>query len=312
MDTHIERIMDPHDQAVAARPQDFQRVLAALAYLERHWQRQPPLAEVAAAIGLSPGHFQRLFRRWAGISPKRFLQFLTVEHTRARLRASHSVLDAALDSGLSGPSRLHDLFLASEAMTPGRYRRGGEGLALRFGLHDSPFGRVLIARTEAGVCHLSFVDDGRPARETLSGEFPRARLEEDPAATAPVAAALADPAGAASGVDLAPRGTNFELAVWRALLRLPAGAIVSYGDIARFIGRPRASRAVGRAVGANPVSLLIPCHRVIRASGVLGQYAGGALRKRALVAWEAAYSDTRALSGPVLSHGDPPAARPAR
>jgi len=301
--------MDAHDQATAARPDDFRRVIRALAYLERHWQRQPPLAEVAAAVGLSPGHFQRLFRRWAGISPKRFLQFLTVEHARRRLHATRSLLDTALDGGLSGPSRLHDLFLASEAMTPGRYRRGGAGLVLRFGLHDSPFGQVLVARTEAGICHLSFADGGQPAWTTLSTEFPHARLQEDPVATAPVAAALREPAGP-PGIALAPRGTNFELAVWRALVCLPPGALASYGDIARFIGRPRASRAVGRAVGANPVALLIPCHRVIRASGVLGEYAGGALRKRALVGWEAARAQPGSLNAlPLSQDARPPAPR---
>lgn len=301
----MDTATNSHDAAVAARPEDFRRVVTALAYLEQHWREQPSLETVAAAVSLSPAHFQRLFQRWAGISPKRFLQFLTVEHTRARLRAGRSVLEAALEGGLSGPSRLHDLMLASDGMTPGRYRAGGLGLRLRVGCHDSPFGRVLIALAPEGICHLEFADDEAAALADLRRAYPAARLDTDARATGAVAAAL--DGSAPPPCALAPRGTNFELSVWRALLALPPGTLASYGDIARFIGRPRASRAVGRAVGANSVALLIPCHRVVRASGVLGEYAGGALRKRALVGWEAArYSPP---ADQPLSHR--PAAPPA-
>lgn len=302
MNREADALTDPHDAAAAARPDDFGRVVAALAFLERRWRQQPGLDEVAAAVGLSPGHLQRLFRRWAGVSPKRFLQFLTVEDTRARLRAGRSVLDAALESGLSGPSRLHDLFLASEAMTPGQYRAGGAGLTIRFGCHDSPFGRVLVACSHQGICQLDFADDEAAARRALADAFPAARLEESAKATGEVARAL--DIGNPPPLPLAPRGTNFELAVWRALLRLPPGVLASYGDIARFIGRPRASRAVGRAVGANPIALLIPCHRIVRASGVLGHYAGGPLRKRALVGREGAQAGVTA--GSALRHAQAP------
>ncbi|HKJ95384.1 MAG TPA: methylated-DNA--[protein]-cysteine S-methyltransferase [Gammaproteobacteria bacterium] len=276
------------DRAAALSDGEFAYVIRALTYLERHWRDQPGLDEVAAASGLSPYHFQRVFKHWAGISPKRFLQFLTLEYAKARLRDARSVLDTALDAGLSGPSRLHDLFVAAEAVTPGAYRRGGAGVLIRCGVHDSPFGPVLIARTDQGICGLHFADDETAACAMLRGDFPAAEIERDESATADVAACLGRPGFDGQALPLAPRGTNFELKVWSALLQLPLGALASYGDIAKFIGAPRASRAVGRAVGANPISLLIPCHRVIQASGSLGNYGGGPLRKRAIVAWEAA------------------------
>ena len=281
------------DRAAAAAGGDFAHVLRALAYLEAHWREQPTLEQLAEAAGLSPGHFQRLFKHWAGVSPKRLLQFLTVEYAKGRLRDGRSVLDTALDAGLSGPSRLHDLFLAAEAVTPGAWRQGGAGLTLSYGLHDSPFGPVLIARSERGICGLHFADDTEAALAAVHHDFPRAELIRDPDATAEAARRLARPGFDGPPLPLAPRGTNFELKVWRALLQLPLGTLASYGDIAKFIGAPRASRAVGRAVGANPISLLIPCHRVVQASGMLGNYGGGPLRKRAILAWEAARSDTR-------------------
>lgn len=276
------------DRAAAAAGGDFAHVLRALAYLEAHWREQPALEQLAEAAGRSPGHLQRLFKRWAGVSPKRLLQFLTVEYAKGRLRHGRTVLDTALDAGLSGPSRLHDLFLAAEAVTPGAWGRGGSGLTLHYGIHDSPFGPVLIARSERGICGLHFAEDRTMALEAVREDFPAAELAEDPAATAPVAHRLERPGFDGPPLPLAPRGTNFELKVWRALLQLPLGTLASYGDIARFIGAPRASRAVGRAVGANPISLLIPCHRVVQASGVLGNYGGGPLRKRAILAWEGA------------------------
>lgn len=287
MSTNTDKYTAP-DRAAAARDGEFGYVIRALDHLERHWREQPGLEEVARAIGLSPYHFQRLFKHWAGISPKRFLQHLTVEYAKTRLRAARPVLDTALDAGLSGPSRLHDLFLAAEAVTPGAYRRGGAGLRIRCGVHDSRFGRVLIARTDQGICGLHFADDEAAAFATLRADFPEAELVTDAQATADIAAWLERPQTDARALPLAPRGTNFELKVWSALLHLPLGTLATYGDIAKFIGTPRASRAVGRAVGANPIALLIPCHRVIQASGSLGNYGGGVLRKRAIVGWEAA------------------------
>ena len=282
------------DRAAEAAGGDFAHVLRALAYLETHWREQPGLDRLAAAAGLSPGHFQRLFKHWAGVSPKRLLQFLTVEYAKGRLRHGRSVLDTALDAGLSGPSRLHDLFLAAEAVTPGAWRQEGAGLTLRYGIHDSPFGPVLIARSERGICGLHFADDADTALAAVRQDFPLAELTRDAGATAEAAHRLARPGFDGPPLPLAPRGTNFELKVWRALLQLPLGTLASYGDIAKFIGAPRASRAVGRAVGANPISLLIPCHRVIQASGVLGNYGGGPMRKRAILAWEAARGEVRA------------------
>lgn len=281
------------DRAAAAAGGEFAHVVRAMAYLEAHWRQQPSLEQLAEAAGLSPGHLQRLFKRWAGVSPKRLLQFLTVEYAKGRLLEGRSVLDTALDAGLSGPSRLHDLFLAAEAVTPGAWGRGGAGLTLRYGVHGSPFGPVLIARSERGICGLHFAEDRAMALEAVREDFPAAELVEDPEATAAVAGRLERPGFDGPPLHLAPRGTNFELKVWRALLHLPLGTLASYGDIARFIGSPRASRAVGRAVGANPISLLIPCHRVVQASGVLGNYGGGPLRKRAILAWEAARGEAR-------------------
>lgn len=293
------------DQAAAARDGEFAHVLRALAHLEAHWREQPTLEDLAAAARLSPGHFQRLFKRWAGISPKRFLQFLTVEYAKERLREARSILDTALEAGLSGPSRLHDLFLAAEAMTPGVYGSGGRGLEVRAGVHDSPFGPVLVARTALGVCGLHFADDPPAAWAALRADFPAARLREDPEATREIAACLQRPGFDGLPLPIAPRGTNFELKVWSALLQLPPGVLASYGDIARFIGAPGASRAVGRAVGANPVSLLIPCHRVIQASGLLGNYGGGPLRKRAIVGWEAARARSTDGAAPARRSAHP-------
>lgn len=263
----------------------------AITHLVEHWQDQPSLEDLAAEAGFSPFHFQRLFTRWAGISPKRFVQFLTLEHAKRLLAENHSVLDAALDAGLSGPSRLHDLFLACEAMTPGEYKALGAGLTIRWGFHETPLGRVLVGVTERGVCWLSFAEaaDGSDAWTEFAAEWPAARLIEDTGATEPVVArALGWVDPAAGPLRLLLRGTNFQVKVWEALLRIPEGAVVSYEDVARSIGQPTALRAVGRAVGRNPVCVLIPCHRVIQKSGVIHNYRYGVPRKRVLLAWEQA------------------------
>ncbi|WP_448192115.1 methylated-DNA--[protein]-cysteine S-methyltransferase [Azospirillum sp. sgz301742] len=264
---------------------------SAIRHLVEHWQDQPSLEELAGVAGMSPFHFQRLFTRWVGISPKRFVQFLTLGHAKRLLTENHSVLDTALDVGLSGPSRLHDLFVACEAMTPGEYKALGGGLTIRWGLHDCPFGRALVATTERGVCWLSFADepDGSDAMTEFTAEWPAARLVEDPDATRPTAARAFDwDGGGAEPLRLLMRGTNFQIKVWEALLRIPTGAVVSYEDVARAIGQPTALRAVGAAVGRNPVCILIPCHRVIQKSGIIHNYRYGVPRKRALLAWEQA------------------------
>lgn len=268
---------------------EYARIERAIHYLARHAGRQPDLADAAAAAGLSPFHFQRLFTRWAGVSPKRFVELLTVEHAKRLLRDSASVLDAALAVGLSGPGRLHDQFVALEAATPGEFKAGGAGLTIRWGVHASPFGAVLAALTARGVCRLAFIDDDGDAaeRDALAAAWPRATLIRDDRQTA-AAAHAAFAGGAGAKPPLWVRGTNFQIAVWRALLRVPEGKVCTYGDLAAAIGRPTAARAVGQAVGANPVACLIPCHRVIRSVGALGGYRWGTERKRALLAWEAA------------------------
>jgi len=269
---------------------DYDRIRDALAYIESQAKSQPELTEVAAHVGLSPHHFQRLFRRWVGISPKRFLQLLTLGEAKAALARSVSVLDAAYEAGLSSPSRLHDLFVNLEAMTPGEYKAGGRGLVIRTGVHASPFGHALLAQTDRGLCGLSFDDQSacEQGRADLRAAWPEAHFVEDPAATAAnFEQIFIDPRQPnRPRIDLYVRGSNFQVQVWQALLRLQPGQLCSYGDIARWIGRPTASRAVGGAVGRNPVALLIPCHRVITRMGDFGNYRWGPLRKRAIIGWE--------------------------
>lgn len=280
-----------------ARATDYERIARAIAYLQHHAAAQPDLATVARHVHLSQFHFQRLFLRWAGVSPKRFLQHLTLEDAKARIARCGSLTEALAGSGLSGPARLHDLFVTLEAMTPGEYRSGGAGLDVAFGFHESPFGCALIAFTQRGICALRFVEraDERIASQLLGEEWAQARLTLDPIRAGAIGKRIFGPLSARTGKPLAllVRGTNFQLQVWRALLEIPAGALASYGDIAARIGSPRSARAVGTAVGANPIAYLIPCHRVIRESGHLGGYRWGAARKAAILGWEAA----RAVSG---------------
>lgn len=268
---------------------DAARVTDAIRFLEQRWRAQPSLDEVAAAVGLSGPHFQRLFRRWAGVSPKRFLQYVTAEHARRVLRESRSVLDAAFDAGLSGPGRLHDLTVRVHALTPGEVKRAGGGVAVRYGFHPTPFGECLLATTARGVCALSFLADGgrTAALDDLRARWPAADVARDDAGTRPVA----ERAFGGGGALLDVRGTNFQVRVWEALLRVPEGALVTYADLAAAVGRPKAARAVGSAVARNPVAWLIPCHRVIRATGAFGDYRWGAARKKAIVGWEAARRD---------------------
>jgi AraC family transcriptional regulator, regulatory protein of adaptative response / methylated-DNA-[protein]-cysteine methyltransferase len=271
---------------------DYGRIAAAIEYVEQHTQQQPGLKEIADHVGLSEYHFQRLFTRWAGISPKRFLQFLTVQHAKQLLSASHSVLDATYDSGLSSPGRLHDLFINLEAMTPGEYKRQGAGLVIRYGFHESPFGEFLLAMTERGICNLLFVYEYTHEEivAAMTAEWAQAELVKDTAVTTPIAARIfnnsAEPAD--MPLTLLVKGTNFQVSVWRALLQLEAGTAVSYGTIAKMIGNPQAVRAIGTAVGSNPIAYLIPCHRVIRQVGGFGQYRWGSTRKKAILGWESA------------------------
>lgn len=270
---------------------DYARIEAALQYLDAHAAEQPSLSELAAVVGLSEFHFQRLFHRWAGVTPKTFLQVLTLQAAKRRLEAAGSVLEASLESGLSGPGRLHDLFLGLETLTPGEFKARAAGLEIRWAVHATPFGEACFALTSRGLAGLSFVDgDAAKALEDLRMRWPGAVLRHDPAATRPAAAELeARLRGQApKPLALLLKGSPFQLRVWEALLRVPDGAVVSYGQLAEAAGAPGASRAVGTALASNPIGVLIPCHRVIRGTGALGEYRWGTSRKRALLALESA------------------------
>ena len=277
----------------ASATRDYARVARAIAYLRHHAAEQPDLAAIARQMRLSEHHFQRLFTRWAGVSPKRFLQYLTIEHAKIRLTQTRNILDLADDVGLSGPGRLHDLFVALEAMSPGEVRAGGAGLTIRCGIHDSPFGRCFIAASPRGICGLHFVEDEGTVMAALRRDWPHAELVSDAPGTAPLARRIFDPLSArrAKPLALLVKGTNFQIQVWRALLKVPFGGITSYRELAAEIGRPAAARAVGNAIGANPIAYLIPCHRVIRESGAFGDYRWDRNRKAAILGWEAALSD---------------------
>ena len=279
------------EELQTATDSDYALVARAIEYLDTHSRRQPEVADVAAAVGLSVSHFHRVFRRWAGTTPKRFLQLLTLEEAKRRLDASRSVLASAYGAGLSGPGRLHDLFVSIEGRTPGEYRSGGAGVLVDYGVADTPFGRALIGRTTRGICHLSFHGSGQTDLEAdveaavgeLASEWPEAELRRDDAAAAEQAASIF----AGERPPLHVRGTNFQVRVWEALLRVPEGRVVCYGDVARSMGRENATRAVAGAVAANHVAWLIPCHRVIRKVGEAGGYRWGTTRKRAMLGWEA-------------------------
>jgi AraC family transcriptional regulator of adaptative response/methylated-DNA-[protein]-cysteine methyltransferase len=246
------------------------------------------LAEVAAAVGLSEFHFQRLFTRWAGISPKRFLQYLTKQGAKELLKNSN-VLDASFGVGLSSPGRLHDLLVNTEAVTPGEIRLRGQGLEIRYGFYSTPFGEALVATTQRGICHLGFVESGRQAAlATLSQGWPRAMLAKAEGESAGWVEAIFSGGKVSSPLPVHLSGTNFQLKVWEALLNIPTGQVTNYKTLAAGIGLPGASRAVGTAIGHNPVAVLIPCHRVIRKVGGFGKYRYGESRKQALLGWEAA------------------------
>lgn len=268
---------------------NYDLMAAALRYIEERADAQPTLDEVAAAIGLSPAHFQRVFSRWVGVSPKRYLQYLTLDHARRLLKERFTVLDATYEAGLSSPSRLHDLFVRWEAMTPGEFARDGAGLTIRQGWFDTPFGEALAMGTDRGLCGLAFAAEcGRDAALTdMSSRWPAARFVDDAGPLRPwIDAAFGGPGEGT--VALAPIGAPFQIKVWEALLAVPSGHVTTYSEIARRIGNPRAVRAVGTAVGRNPVSWLIPCHRALRRDGQLGGYHWGLPVKRAMLAWESA------------------------
>lgn len=280
-------------------PSDYARIEKALGYIAERVEEQPELDDVAAAVGLSPFHFQRLFTRWVGVSPKKFLQYLTLDRAKACLSASASVLDAAHESGLSGPSRLHDLFITHEAVTPGEFKQRGEGLTIAYGWADSPFGECLILTTPRGICGLGFAAaDGRAAcLADMRARWPLARFVEDEAQIARLGHAIFEPHRRNDEkLKLVLYGSPFQIKVWEALLRVPPGALVSYDGLAAAVGAAGAARAVGSAVADNPISFLIPCHRVIRKSGAINHYHWGRPRKLALIGWEAAQAEGLAMA----------------
>ncbi|MCG8653061.1 MAG: methylated-DNA--[protein]-cysteine S-methyltransferase [Pirellulales bacterium] len=273
---------------------DYERIATIIRYLDDHHDQQPALSELAALVGLSRYHFQRLFTRWAGVSPKTFLQCVTFQNARQRLLDGQSVLDAALETGLSGPSRLHDLCVTLEAASPGEIKAGGRGWTIEAGFAQSPFGWCLLAQSPRGICQLSFVDqpDQPRAANQIGARWPQARIRWcDDVADQVVRSAFptcdeADDNHGPGHLSCYVSGTPFQVRVWRALLEIPTAGLTTYGKIARSIGSPQASRAVGKAVGSNPIGVLIPCHRVIRETGVIGAYRWGNVRKRALIARE--------------------------
>jgi AraC family transcriptional regulator of adaptative response/methylated-DNA-[protein]-cysteine methyltransferase len=268
---------------------DYERIEKVIRYLERHYLEQPSLVKLAGVAGLSEFHFHRLFTRWAGTTPKSFLKYLTANHAKSLLEDSRDLLGAAFDSGLSGPSRLHDLFVSIEAMTPGEFKAKGAGVEIKYGFHLSPFGKCLIGTTERGVCYLAFVDEReQQAVDEMKRKWPNASLKSHKTEIAKIAKKIFGGRRSGKQIPVMLTGTPFQLKVWEALIRIPPGQVLSYSDIAKAIGSPNASRAVGTALGSNTVAYLIPCHRVIRETGEFGEYHWGTARKRAVLAWESA------------------------
>jgi AraC family transcriptional regulator of adaptative response/methylated-DNA-[protein]-cysteine methyltransferase len=284
-----DRVSDSMSLTDAAA--DYDVVRRAIGHIRGHWREQPEIDSIAEAAGVTPTELHHLFRRWAGLTPKAFLQALTLDGARQLLRDSASVLDATYGVGLSGPGRLHDLFVTHEAMSPGEWKSGGEGLDIHYGFHPSPFGIALVVATERGLAGLAFADPGeeKAALADMKGRWPKARYSDDTARTAPIAKRIFDPSQWRPELPLRVVliGTDWEVRVWDALLQIPMGRLATYSGIAGKVCTPNAARAVGAAVGKNPVSFVVPCHRVIGKSGDLTGYHWGITRKRAMLGWEA-------------------------
>lgn len=278
---------------------DYKRVASAISFFKENYKSQPKLEDVAEHVNLSPFHFQRMFQNWAGVTPKQFLQYLSIEHAKSILKTSNaSLFDTAFETGLSGTGRLHDLFIKVEGMTPGEYKNGGEALHINYTFADSPFGKMIVASTSKGICHMAFAEEGEVvAFDRLKANFPNARYSQ-------IADMIQQNAlfvfsqdwSRLDEIKLHLKGTDFQIKVWETLLKVPSGRLTTYSDLAKRVGYAGASRAVGTAVGNNPVAFLIPCHRVIKATGETGQYHWGTVRKNAIIGWEAA---TQFLDGPV-------------
>ena len=284
-----DRITDLKQLTAAST--DYDIVRRAIAHIRGNWRTQPEIEQIAEAAGVTPTELHHLFRRWAGLTPKAFLQALTLDSARELLRSSASILDASYEVGLSGPGRLHDLFVTHEAMSPGEWKTGAEGVTITYGFHPSPFGAALVMATERGLCGLAFADFGeeKAALIDMQGRWPKARFVEDSARTAPIAARIFDKKKWRPDQPLRVVliGTDFEVRVWETLMRIPMGRATTYSTIANKLGNPKASRAVGAAVGKNPLSFVVPCHRVMGKSGDLTGYHWGLTRKCAMLGWEA-------------------------
>lgn len=274
---------------------DYQRIEKAIEYLKTNFKQQPSLEDIAEHVYLSPFHFQRMFTAWAGVSPKQFLQYLTIEYAKGILKKQRgSLSEAAYETGLSGTSRLHDLFIKIEGMTPGEFKNGGQQLQINYSYAESPFGPLLVASTTKGICYMAFSDDPDQAFSELQQLFPNAQYQQLMDRIQQNALYIfSTDWNRLSEVKLHLKGTDFQIKVWETLLKVPSGELATYADIANTIENPKANRAVGTAVGSNPIAFLIPCHRVIKSTGELGQYHWGAGRKTAMIGWEAAKNDIK-------------------
>lgn len=294
LDTMRDIVLDEAGELPLSGEGDYERVRRIVGFISERWRSQPSLDEIAADAGLSTTHVHHLFRRWCGLTPKAFLAAITLRNAKALLAESASVLDATYAVGLSGPGRLHDLFVTHEAMTPGDFKSGGEGLELGFGFHPSPFGETIVVATERGIAGLGFVDDGdrESALADMRRRWPRASLVPRPELTAPLARRIFEPSAwkPETPLRVVLIGTDFEIRVWETLLRIPLGRATTYSGIAAHLGKPSASRAVGAAVGKNPISFVVPCHRVLGRSGKLTGYHWGLTRKQAMLGWESAFN----------------------
>ncbi len=276
---------------------NFERISKAIEFINSNYKNQPSLNDIAKQINLSPYHFQKLFTEWAGVSPKQFLQYISLSHAKDLLKHGQSTLfEASSEVGLSGTSRLHDLFVSIEGMTPGEYKNGGENLKINYDFAFSPFGEMLIASTPKGICHMAFVDNKSEAISFMKSMFPNAEYNNTTdVKIQDIQSVFDNDWSQLSQLKLHVKGTDFQLKVWETLLRIPIGEVVTYGDIAKKLDNPKASRAIGSAVGSNPIAYLIPCHRVIQSTGLFGQYHWGSIRKTAIIGWESAQNNNTDL-----------------